>query len=75
MPEKLLIEKKKVILVGDCNTNILNCNTETSNSIDAMYVSSFCPTFSTSTIIIVISKRLIDNIFYNTFIYKEHLSR
>ena len=67
MPEKLLIEKKKVILMGDYNTNILNCNTEISNSIDAMYVSCFYLTFSTSTIITVISKRLIDNIFYNTF--------
>ena len=36
MPEKLLIEKKKVILVGDCNTNILNCNTETSNHPSAL---------------------------------------
>ena len=62
--EKLATEKKEIILMGDYNINILNCNSdnETSDFIDAMHASSFYPTINTQ-----LGLTLIDNIFYNTF--------
>ena len=67
--EKLATEKKEVILMGDYNINILNCNSdnETSDFINTMYSSCFYPTINTPTWITATSKTLIDNIFYNTF--------
>ena len=55
---KLATEKKEIILMGDCNINILNCNSEngTSDFIDTVYASSFYPTIT-----------LIDNIFLKKF--------
>ena len=55
--------------MGDCNINILNCNSdnETSDFIDTMYASSFYPTINTLTRINATSKTLVDNIYYNTF--------
>ena len=69
LPEKLEIEKKEIILMGDCNINILNSNSnnETSDFIDTMYASSFYPTIITPTQITATSKTLTDNIFYNKF--------
>ena len=70
--EKLSHEKKEVILMGDFNINILNCDSDkdTTYFIDTMYASSLYPTINTPTRIIATSKTLIDNIFYNDFTKK-----
>ena len=49
--EKLLIEKKEVILMGDYNINIINSDVDnqTSGFLDTMYSNSFFPTINTPT--------------------------
>ena len=70
--EKLSHEKKEVILMGDFNINILNCDSDKDKAdfIDTIYASSLYPTINTPTRIIATSKTLIDNIFYNDFTKK-----
>ena len=70
--EKLSHEKKEIILMGDFNINILNCDSDkdTTDFIDTMYASSLYPTINTPTRIAETSKTLIDNIFYNDFTKK-----
>ena len=65
--EKLLTEKKVVILMGDYNINILNSDVgrQTSDFLDTMYSNSFFPTIYTPTRISTTSITLIDNMFYN----------
>ena len=67
--EKLATKKIIIILMGDYNINILNCNSnnETSGFIDTTYASYFDPTINTSNWITATSKTLIKSIFYNTF--------
>ena len=64
---KLFFEKEEVILMGDFNINLLNCNTEkyTSDYIDTLYSHSFYPSINSRTRINPTSKILIDDIFYN----------
>ena len=49
--EKLSHEKKEIILMGDFNINILNCDSDkdTSDFVDTMYASSLYPTINTPT--------------------------
>ena len=65
--EKLSFEKKEVILMGDFNINLLNCNIDknTSDYVDILYSHAFFPRINSPTQITPISKTLIDNIFYN----------
>ena len=65
--EKLSFEKKEVILMGDFNINLLNCNIDksTSDYVDTLYSHAFFPTINSPTRITANSKTLIDNIFYN----------
>ena len=67
--EKLNQEKKEIVLMGDFNVNILNCENDkdTSEFIDLMYASLFYPTINIPTRITSTSKTLIDNLFYNCF--------
>ena len=55
--------------MDDNNINILNCNSdnETSDFIDTMYESPFCPTINTPNRIIATCKTLIDKISYKMF--------
>ena len=61
--EKLETEKTEIILMGDYNINILNCNSDnkTSDFIDKMFASFFYSTINNPTQIITTSKTLIDN--------------
>ena len=61
------LKKKEVILIGHLNINLLNCNTDkdTSDYIDTLYSHSFYPTINFPSRIMLTSKTLIDNIFYN----------
>ena len=63
------MKKKEIILMGDLNINILNCdsNKDTADFVDVIYASLLYPTINTPTQIIATSKTLIDNIFYNDF--------
>ena len=65
--EKLSLEKKEIILMGDFNINLLHSDVdkETSNFMDNIYSNSFFPTINLPTRITASSKTLIDNIFYN----------
>ena len=65
--EKLCFEKKEVILMGDFNINLLNCNMDksTSHYVDTLYSHAFFPKINSPTRITANSKTLIDNIFYN----------
>ena len=65
--EKLSLEKKEIILMGDFNINLLHSEVdkETSNFMDNIYSNSFFPTINLPTRITASSKTLIDNIFYN----------
>ena len=70
--EKLSREKKEIILMGDFNINILNCDSDkdTADFVDTIYASSLNRTINTPTRITATSKTLIDNIFYNDFTRK-----
>ena len=67
--DRLATEKKERILMGDYKINILNrkSDNETSDFIDTIYASYFYPTINTATRITLISKTLIDNIFFTAF--------
>ena len=74
--EKLSCEKIEIILMGDFNINILNCNSDkdTTDFVDTIYASTLYPTINTPTTrITAISKTLIDKIFYNDFTKKLQL--
>ena len=64
---KFSIEKKEVILIGDFNLNLLNCNIDknTSNYVDTLYSNAFFPTINSPTQITANSKALINHMFYN----------
>ena len=49
--EKLSCEKEEIILMGDFNINILNCNShkDTADFVDAIYASLLYPTINTPT--------------------------
>ena len=66
--EKLSLEKK-VILMGDFNINILNCDLgkDTSDFVDTIYKSLLYPTINTPIPITVTRKTLRENIFQNDF--------
>ena len=70
--ENLATEKKRIIVMGDYNINILNCNSDNkiSDFLDTVYASSFYPTFNTPTCITVASKTLIDYLLQ--LLHKEH---
>ena len=64
--EKLITEKKEVILMGDYNINILNSDVDNqTNFLNTMYSNSFFPTINTPNHISTTSRTLIDNMFYN----------
>ena len=65
--EKLLTEKKVLILMGHYNINILNSDPDhqTSDFLDTMYSNLFFPTINTPTRISTTSTTLIYNIFCN----------
>ena len=65
--EKLSFKKKEVILMGDFNINLLNCNIDknTSDYVDMLYSHASFPIINSPTRITPYSKTLIDNIFYN----------
>ena len=71
--EKLSREKKEIILMGDFNINILNCDSDkdTADFVDTIYVSSLYPTINTPTRIRATSETLGDNIFCNDFTKKN----
>ena len=65
--EKFSFEKKSVVLLGDFNINLLNCDTnqDSSDFLDLMTSNSFAPGITKPTRITGHSKTLIDNIFFN----------
>ena len=71
--EKLPHKKKEIILMGDFNINILNCDSDenTTDFMDTMDASLLYPIFNTPTRITATSKTLIGNIFYNDFTKKN----
>ena len=62
--EKLSREKKEIILMGNFNINILNCDSDndTADFVDTTFASLLYPTINTPT--------RMDNIFYNDFTKK-----
>nr|XP_047126254.1 uncharacterized protein LOC124807829 [Hydra vulgaris] len=65
--DKLSLENKNIVLLGDFNINLLkyeSCN-DASNFLDLMYSSSLFPLITQPTRITPKSKTLIDNIFVN----------
>ena len=71
--EKLSHEKNQIILMGDFNINILNCDSDkdTSDFVDTMYASPLFFTINTPKRITPTSKTLINNMFYNGFTKKN----
>ena len=65
--DKLSKENKDIMIMGDFNVNLINCNDgkNISNFFDTMLSHSFLPFITTSTRITRNTKTLIDNIFYN----------
>ena len=65
--DRLSNENKDIMIMGDFNVNILNCNDDrnTSNFLDAMLSHSFLSFITTPNRITRNTKTLIDNIFYN----------
>ena len=64
--EKLSNEKKQILIMGDCNINLLNYDDKnTANFPDTMFSYSYLPFINTPTRVIGHSKTLTDNIFYN----------
>ena len=70
--EKCFGETKKIILMGDFNINILNCDSDkdAADFVDTIYALSLYPTLNTPTRITATSRSLIDNIFCNDFTKK-----
>ena len=64
---KISFKKKEVILMGNFNINLLNCNIDknTSDYVDILYSHAFLPTKNSLTQITAYSKTLIHNIFYH----------
>ena len=64
---KISLEKKEVILLGDYNINLLNCDSDknTSEFLELMLSYSFLPKIIKPTRITPRTKTLIDNIFFN----------
>ena len=65
--DKLSNENKDIMIMGDFNVNLINCNDDKniSNFLDTMLSHSFLPFITTPTRITRNTKTLIDNIFYN----------
>ena len=65
--DKLSKENKDIMIMGDFNVNLINCNGDKniSNFLDTMFFHSFLPFITTPTRITRNTKTLIDNIFYN----------
>ena len=65
--DKVSNENKDIMIMGDFNVNLINCNDDknTSNFLDTMLSHSFLPFITTPTRITRNTKTLIDNIFYN----------
>ena len=65
--EKLILEKKNIILMGDYNINLLNydCSLDTSTFLDNMCSNGLFPFITQPTRVTSKSKTLIDNIFIN----------
>ena len=70
--EKLSREKKEIILMGDFNINILNCDSDkdAADFVDTIYALLLYLTLNTPTRITATSRSLIDNIFCNDFTKK-----
>ena len=64
---KVSFENKEIILLGDYNINLLNCESDknTSTFLELMLYFSFMPQIMNPTRITPRSQTLIDNIFYN----------
>ena len=62
-------KKKEIILMGDFNINIPNCdqNKGAADFVDVIYASLLYPTINNPTRITATSKTLINNIFYDYF--------
>ena len=65
--QKIAFEKKVVILLGDFNINLLNCDSDkdTSSFLEMMLSNSLLPRIIKPTRIATRSKTLIDNIFFS----------
>ena len=65
--DKISLENKKVMLLGDFNINLLNCDSDkqTLDFLEEMVANSLLPKITSPTRITPRSKTLIDNIFYN----------
>ena len=65
--EKVKKENKKVVIMGDFNINLMNCESHrhTSNFFDTMVSSNFLPSIVQPTRFNKSNHTLIDNIFYN----------
>ena len=63
--DKLSNENKDIMIMGDFNVNLINCNDDKniSNFLDTMLSHSFLPVITTPTTITRNTKTLIDNIF------------
>ena len=62
---KLLREKKDILIMGDLNINLLNYNDKDTTFLDTMFSNSFSPFITLPTRVGNTSETLIDNIFYN----------
>ena len=69
-PEKLSLERKQIILLGDFSLNLLNYITDTkvAKFADELYTNSFIPYINILTQITKHSEILTDSIFYNKII-------
>ena len=65
--DKLSNENKDIMIMGDFNVNLINCNDDknTTDFLDSMLFHSFLPFITNPTRITRNTKTLIDNIFYN----------
>ena len=65
--DKLSNENKDIMIMGDFNVNLINCNDDKNinNFLDTMLSLSFLPFITNPTRITRNTKTLIDNIFYN----------
>ena len=62
---KLLREKKDILIMGDLNINLLNYNDKDTTFLDTMFSNSFSPFITLPTRVGNTSETLIDNMFYN----------
>ena len=69
--EKLSHEKKEIILMGDFNTNILNCDSDkdTADFADTIYTSLLYPTINTPALITATSKLKYIYIYIYIYLY------